>query len=129
MYQDKIPFQIIDKYSIELLLLFGSYADNTSHQNSDLDLGYMSKEILTREKELDLLTELMQFYQKGDIDLVDLKKATPALKVEIANRGKLLYGREDVLLNFQLYAAARYADTCFLRREREKYLKERVRNL
>jgi hypothetical protein len=38
---------------------------------------------------MELLNELSQFYQRVDIDLVNITKAEPVLKVEIAKKGKL----------------------------------------
>lgn len=125
----EIPSEIIEKYGINLLVLFGSYADGTNRQDSDLDLAFLSKEILSLDKEYTLLEEMVGYYRKGNLDLINLRKATPALKLEVANKGKLLYGTEEDFLNFQLYAARYYADTKYLRLEREKYLKMRLSEL
>lgn len=125
----EIPSEIIEKYGINLLVLFGSYADGTNRQDSDLDLAFLSKEILSLDKEHTLLEEMVGYYRKGNLDLINLRKATPALKLEVANKGKLLYGTEEDFLNFQLYAARYYADTKYLRLEREKYLKMRLSEL
>jgi predicted nucleotidyltransferase len=124
-----IPSEIIEKYGISLLMLFGSYADGSYLPDSDLDLAYLSKDILSRERELTLLEELLKHYQKNELDLVNLRKASPALKLEVATKGKLIYGTEVELLSFQLYASGRYADSKFLRLERENYLKKRLSRL
>ncbi len=100
MLKDEIPHDIIDKYGITLMILFGSYGDGTNNKFSDLDIGYLSKELLSRTDELELLEDLVVYYQKGDLDLVDLKKATPALKLEVANKGKLIYGTAEEFLKF-----------------------------
>ena len=47
----EIPSEITEKYGINLLVLFGSYADGTNRQDSDLDLAFLSKEILLLDKE------------------------------------------------------------------------------
>lgn len=88
----EISEAIIEKYSIELFIVFGSYAENINNSGSDLDLAYKSSNILSEEKEIELLNELSQFYQRGDIDLINLVKAEPVLKVEIAKKVRLLYG-------------------------------------
>ncbi len=127
--KNKIPYDIIKKYEISLLIIFGSYADGSNNCYSDLDLAYLSKVLLHKKTELALLEDLIKYYQKGELDLVDLSKASPTLKLEVANKGILVYGLEEDLLNFQLYAASRYADSKFLRLDRENYLKERLRKL
>ncbi|MTI59551.1 MAG: nucleotidyltransferase domain-containing protein [Firmicutes bacterium] len=129
LFNDSISEEIINKYGITLLIVFGSFAEGTTHKDSDLDLGYMSRDLLTKETELTLLEDLIKHYKNGDIDLVNLKKAVPPLKLEIASKGKLIYGTEEDFLKFQLYAAARYADTKFLRQKREGYLRERMKKI
>lgn len=122
----KVPEAIIEKYNIDLFIVFGSYAENMNKPESDLDLAYKSSEILADEKEIELLNELSNFYQRGDIDLVNLNKAEPVLKVEVAKKGRLLYGSEKKFEEFSIYAAAIYADTKFLRDDRRKTLAKKL---
>ena len=121
-----MPAAIIEKYNIELFVIFGSYAENMNKPGSDLDLAYKSFELLAAEKEMELLNELSQFYQRGDIDLVNLSKAEPVLKVEVAKKGRLLYGTQNKFERFSIYAAAIYADTKFLRDDRRKTLEKKL---
>jgi predicted nucleotidyltransferase len=123
----EIPTNIINKYNIELFVVFGSYADDNNKQGSDLDLGYKCSEFLTESEEMELLNELSQFYQRVDIDLVNITKAEPVLKVEIAKKGKLLYGSEEKFEKFSIYAAAIYADTRFLYNDRRKTLEKKIK--
>ena len=122
----EVPAVIIEKYNIELFIVFGSYAENMNNPGSDLDLAYKSSEILSKEKEMELLNELSKYYQRGDLDLVNLTKAEPVLKVEIAKNGRLLYGSEKKFEEFSIYAAALYADTKFLRDDRRKTLEKKL---
>jgi len=122
----EVPTSIIDKYNIELFVVFGSYADDNNKQGSDLDLGFKCSEFLTESEEMELLNELSQFYKRADIDLVNLNKAEPILKVEIAKKGKLLYGSEEKFEKFSIYAAGIYADTKFLYDDRRKTLEKKI---
>jgi len=122
----EVPAAIIEKYNIELFIVFGSYAENMNKPGSDLDLAYKSSELLAEDEEIELLNELSQFYQRGDIDLVNLTKAEPVLKVELAKKGRLLYGEEERFEEFSIYAAAIYADTKFLRDDRRKTLEKKL---
>ena len=123
----EVPTVIIDKYNIELFVVFGSYANNKNKQGSDLDLGYKCSVLLTESEEIELLNELSQFYKRVDIDLVNLTKAEPILKVEIAKKGKLLYGSEEKFEKFSIYAAGIYADTKFLYDDRRKTLEKKIK--
>jgi len=122
----EVPADIIKKYNIELFIIFGSYAENMNKPGSDLDLAYKSFKILSKDEEIELLNELSQFYQRGDLDLVEINKAEPVLKVEIAKNGKLLYGSEKKFEEFSIYAAAIYADTKHLRDDRRKMLEKKL---
>jgi len=122
----EVPTSIINKYNIELFVVFGSYADDNNKQGSDLDLGFKCSEFLTESEEMELLNELSQFYHRADIDLVNLNKAEPILKVEIAKKGKLLYGSEEKFEKFSIYAAGIYADTKFLYDDRRKTLEKKI---
>lgn len=122
----EIPNSIIKKYGLELFIVFGSYAENKNNPGSDLDLAFKSTADLGQQKERELLDELSRFYQRGDIDLVNIDKAEPVLKVEIAKRGKLLSGSQKEFERFSIYAAAIYADTKFLRDDRRKMLEKKL---
>jgi predicted nucleotidyltransferase len=122
----KVPSAIIEKYNIELFIVFGSYAENKNNPGSDLDLAFKSSINLGQEKEIDFLNELSKFYQRGDLDLVNIDKAEPVLKVEIANKGRLLYGSAEEFEKFSIYAAAIYADTKFLRDDRRRTLEKKL---
>jgi predicted nucleotidyltransferase len=122
----EVPAAIIEKYNIELFIVFGSYAENMNKPGSDLDLAFKSSELLAADEEIELLNELSQFYQRGDIDLVNLTKAEPVLKVEVVKKGRLLYGSQKKFERFSIYAAAIYADTKFLRDDRRKTLEKKL---
>lgn len=121
-----VPKVIIDKYNIELFIVFGSYAEDKNMPGSDLDLAFKSSTNLKQQTEIELLNELSNFYQRADIDLVNVNKADPVLKVEIAKNGKLLYGSQEDFDRFSIYAAAIYADTKFLRDDRREILEKKL---
>jgi hypothetical protein len=60
------------------------------------------------------------------IDLVNLTKAKPILKVEIAKKGNLLYGSKEKFEKFSIYAAGIYADTQFLYNDRKNTLEKKI---
>ena len=122
----KVPAAIIKKYNIELFIVFGSYAEDKNNLSSDLDLAFKSSTNLDHQKEMELLNELSKFYQRGDIDLINLDKVEPLLKIEAVKNGKLLYGSQKKFERFSIYAAAIYADTKFLRDDRRKMLEKKL---
>lgn len=124
----KIPEDVIKKYEIKLLVVFGSYNTSFENENSDLDIGFLTEKMLSYDEEATLLDDLIQTYRRADIDLVNLRKATPGLKLEVAREGRVIFEIEGEFEKFQLYAARIYADTRFLRKKREEVLNERIAN-
>jgi len=126
---NEIPEDIIKKYNIKLLILFGSTGTRYEREDSDLDLAFLTENILKGDKEFNLLSELIVFYKRDDIDLINLYKVEPGLKFAVSRKGRVIYQKNNAFTDFQLYAARMYADTKYLREEREKTLKERVAKL
>ena len=125
----EVPKKIIEKYNITLFIIFGSSGTEYEREDSDLDLAFLSENLISEEKEYNLLQELNNFYKRGDIDLVNLRKGNPILKLNISREGRVIFERDNEFDKFQLYAAHLYADTKFIRKEREKVLEERVNKL
>src|SRR5690554_1819213 len=113
---------IVEKFNLRLLIVFCSFGTKQYTERSDIDLGYLAKNPLQTEDEISLLQELVFYFQKDRIDLVNLHQADPLLLYEVANKGRALYEKEDAFLHFKLKAFARYAETRFLRKKRRDFL-------
>ena len=62
------------------------------------------------------------------LDLVDLERAPPVLRVEIVRTGRPLYVADRALLQrFELASIHLYRDTNPLRRQQARYVRERFR--
>lgn len=117
---------IIKKYNLELLVTFGSFQTNRFQKQSDLDIGYISKRNLTMDEEISLLSALVFYFQKDNIDLVNLKKASPLLAYEVACNGRILFETKNRFLLFKIQASARYIDTKRLREARKNFLADQL---
>jgi len=93
---------IMEKYSIVFAVYFGSYQTKYYNSESDIDIAFLSKRILSADEKLDLLKDLIIFHKKSEIDLVDLRTAEPLLKNEIGRTGRILYESEPGI--FERYA-------------------------
>lgn len=118
--------EIVNKYNLKLLLTFGSFGTERFTQHSDIDVAYFSKRVLTAEEELQMMCDLIMYFERDKIDLVNLAKAVPLLMYEIACNSRVLYEEDENLLKFKMKASARYADTRYLRNARRKYLQEQI---
>lgn len=99
--------------SIDLVVLFGSVATGVSRAESDLDVAVRGG----RQLDLVLVTNQMsQLLHTDAIDVVDLRRASPLLMMEVVRGGMLLYERTTgIYADFCSLAHRRYVDTAKLR--------------
>jgi uncharacterized protein len=78
---------------INLAILFGSYAKNTQHFESDLDLAIQLKDskLLSANKKM-TYTERLVLALEINVDIIDLNTAGQPLLSQIVKYGKLLKG-------------------------------------
>lgn len=120
---------IIKKYQIILLVTFGSYNTDRFTPSSDIDIAFESQTPLSIDEKIELMKDLINYFKRYNIDLVDIRTAEPLLLYNIACNGHLLYEENHSFLKFKLYASFRYADTKHLRLARKKYLDRQIENL
>lgn len=98
---------------LQLVLLFGSVVSGRSHRHSDIDIAFLFD---TTVDILSLTNRVVRLLHVDNIDVVDLRRATPLLKFSIVNKSKCLYEREGGIFNtFYSLAFRRYIDTKKLR--------------
>ena len=111
-----------DKAAAELVILFGSAANGTLRDDSDIDLAFLS------EKELDAyavfcIGQDLASLLGRDVDLIDIKKASTVLKARIIGTGRALYcSNESKKHEFQIRALKEYA----LLNEERKVILDRI---
>ena len=97
-----------EKYTVSYAILFGSYARNSQKKDSDIDIAVFSNShIDIFELQLEIENTLNQ-----QVDIVDLSQDTSSyvLLQEIAQKGKLIYGRKEDFLEFKHRAFILYND-------------------
>ena len=101
--------KIAKKYDLELLLLFGSRVNKKFlHKESDFDIAYLSERELSGQEQVDLNCDLMDIFHSDKIDTVNLRKANPLLRYQIAAKSELLYGDEMEYLGFKAFGFKDY---------------------
>lgn len=103
------------------LYLFGSRADGTEHERSDVDLAVLFREPVDLGEVISLETRFED--RLGlPVDLIDFGKASPFLALRVV-RGERLYCTEKTRCNeFELYVLRRAADLAPFERERRRML-------
>jgi predicted nucleotidyltransferase len=98
---------------LQLVLAFGSVVSQRVHKHSDIDLAFLFN------KPVDILrltNRVIRLLQTDNVDIVDLKRASPILIFSAAKYGRLLYERLPGVFNeFYSLAFRRYMDTEKLR--------------
>ncbi|MBM3238155.1 nucleotidyltransferase domain-containing protein [Candidatus Poribacteria bacterium] len=130
--------RIADRYQLDLIVLFGSYAKGTFRPSSDMDIAVHTtrKDYAMRDDdskafwEMELFDDLNAVLKAPEgVDLVVLNRANSTLLYEVARYGIPLYQREkDTFHQFRSYAARRFYDDAKFRRLSWEYLKRRCLN-
>ncbi|MDN4075307.1 type VII toxin-antitoxin system MntA family adenylyltransferase antitoxin [Fictibacillus terranigra] len=119
-------FQIIQDFLITkidptYIIIFGSYAKDSIHKESDIDIAFHSQKNFTPYELFELAQELASLL-KVDVDLIDINTASTVFKAQIYSTGQLIYCvDENVFKNLQMTALSMYAK---LNEERKKILKK-----
>ncbi|MCD6554099.1 MAG: nucleotidyltransferase domain-containing protein [Anaerolineae bacterium] len=103
---------VCQEYGIELVVLFGSRATGHAREGSDYDVGVLRQEgIIPAEDFLKLAYRLSQVLGMGNVDLVDLRRASPLLKYEATRAAQVLYEARPAAFNiFRVLAWKQYQD-------------------
>jgi len=91
IYQDFI-IEKLSHLKPTLIIIFGSYAKNTYHRGSDIDIAFYS-EIKIDNYQRWLLAQQIAMGIYIDVDLIDMQSANDVLKFEIASTGKVILNK------------------------------------
>lgn len=112
---------LFEEEGLQLVLLFGSVVSGKVNPQSDIDLAFLYDgpvDILA------LTNRVIRLLHTDNIDVVDLRRANPLLKLSAAKQGVLLHERSPGLFNsFYSLAFRRYVDTKKLRDAQGKRIK------
>lgn len=127
---DNHIYRLVNKYNIELIYIFGSYATNKNNENSDLDISVYLGGKSDGFIKLEILDELVGIFQREDIDLVILNKVDIVLQFQVIKYGKVIYMKD--LLTKVLYESKTmsfYMDMEHFRNLRNKIVQEKFSEL
>jgi predicted nucleotidyltransferase len=112
---------LFNRPDLQIVILFGSQAAGEARRESDIDLALLG------DRPLDLVsltTEAIRLLKSSRVDLVDLRRASPLLMMEVVRKGTLLFERTPgAYLDFCSLAVRRYIDTKKLRDARGTAIK------
>lgn len=124
--------RIFAKHGVILAYLFGSQAEGKAGPLSDVDVAVLLGPQVPREQwtdvQIDLINDLISLFHRDDVDVAILNRATPLFAYQVVRFGQVIY--EDATcpaVDFATYSVRRYADTAPLRRLKQQYLDEWVK--
>lgn len=107
-----------------LVILFGSRAKGHAGKMSDTDIAVLADHELDLREKVALAEKFgnQLGVSEDEVDVVDLRAASPLLQHEVASSGKLLEGDPEDFFQFKILAWKRYQDTAKFRKMREQHL-------
>lgn len=123
---------ICERYGLELVVIFGSRARGQARETSDCDVGVLRRKGIVPARDfLQLAYQLSQALSLGNVDLVDLRRASPLLRYEVSRWGKPVHQAEpSVFARFRVLAWKLYQDDRYdLRRFDAVYIQRSLERL
>lgn len=121
--------ELLQKYHIKLLYVFGSYAKGNNNKNSDIDIAVLLDDNYNSMDKLNLIGDLTLIFKRDDIDLVILNTANPVLRHQIIKYGKIIYEEnQDARVFFEAKVLSEYMDMEPFRRTQMEFINEWVEN-
>ena len=113
---------LIEQGTIHLIVLFGSTVHGLTHHESDLDLAMQGSSPLDV---VAVTTEAIRLLHANRVDVVDLRRASPLLMMEVVRGGRLVYEqRPGLYAEFCSLAHRRYVDTAKLRQAQQDAIRQ-----
>ncbi len=109
---------------LQALYLFGSYADGTATNKSDIDIAYLSIKTLAPSTRWELSQELASLIS-CDVDLVELAQTNTIFRYQIISTGERIYGTGYEVENFETLSYSFYLR---FQEERKPIVDEIIKN-
>lgn len=119
-HKEKFLEYIKKEGNIKVAVLFGSYADDTYDENSDIDIAVIYKENMDEYDHAGKSIDVSRVFGDIEVDYIDLEKINVFLQFEILKKGKIIYcENEDELIEFTNKVQHLYIEMDY---ERKKYM-------
>ncbi len=119
--------ELVQKYGIKLLYVFGSYAKGSNNKNSDIDIAVLVNDNYKPMYKLYMIGDLTSIFKRDDIDLVILNGANPVLRHQVIKYGKIIYEESlEEKVIFEAKVLSVYMDMEPFRRTQMEFINERL---
>ncbi len=122
--------EVAQKYSLKLVLLFGSRVDGKINKESDFDVAYLPEKKLSFDDEVDINFQftLIFHHERDRVDTVDMRRAVPLLLFGIFRKCQVLFAQDELIFPiYRAYAFKKYIEIKpFLEKALLKNNKEKI---
>lgn len=109
------------KFDPSFIIIFGSYAKQTTHEGSDVDIAFYTNKEVTQYEAFIVAQELAAALHR-EVDLVNIKDASTVFQAQIYSTGKVIFSKDNEL-RMRLHAQA-FSMYAKLNEERQPILKK-----
>jgi uncharacterized protein len=78
-----------------LIVLFGSMVKGTFHNESDIDIAFLSENKVLDKYEIFMLSQDLAAKLGRDVDLIDLSQANTVFQAQVIHTGKVIYCTDE----------------------------------
>lgn len=111
------------KHNLLCVVLFGSQASGKTHALSDTDIAFMADKDIDYREQFIIQSDFGDMLNISNLELVNMRRVSPLLMKQIADKGKLLYeDRRSRFIGYKVIAFKLYVETAPLRLLRDNYL-------
>ena len=110
--------------NILAIYIFGSFANGTANEKSDIDIAYLSKTKLSSLDRWNISQKLANKLMR-DVDLVDLYSANTVFKYQIVSNSERIYGSGYEVEYFETLVYSQYLR---FKEERQPIVDEIIKN-
>ncbi|MDP4161250.1 MAG: nucleotidyltransferase domain-containing protein [Bacillota bacterium] len=103
-----------------LIILFGSYAKGRARGDSDIDIAYLTDQVVNEYQSFCMAQELADLLGKS-CDCINLKLVSTVFQVQVVGYGKVLYCQDETRRKY--YFLRTYKEYALLNEERALILK------
>ncbi|MGP7818234.1 type VII toxin-antitoxin system MntA family adenylyltransferase antitoxin [Niallia sp. 01092] len=98
------------KINPSFIIVFGSFAKNTTHNGSDIDIGFYTKSKVVTKYEIFMIAQELAALLKREVDLVNIAEASTVFQAQIYTTGKVIFSSDEMLrMTEQMKALSMYA--------------------
>lgn len=117
------------QYGLTLVVLFGSQVTGNTHPESDFDAAYLSDKRMSFDEEAQINAALTEIFKSNEVQLVNIKNASPLLLRRMVQSAIVLYEKRAHLFDeVYVYALRVYEEAEPLFALQKEYVARKIKS-